>query len=132
MSEEEQLVRTFIAKAKQARMLELLSNPRRRSKATNSLHHFRDLDSRWVVAVEPAEHCPARLRELLVSRGAIDECYLVSANRDLDQRRMPLALALERVVGRGMGTLISCVPGKLGYFEGEGPSYRCILERRAI
>jgi hypothetical protein len=31
-----------------------------------------------------------------------------------------------------MGTLLSCIPGKLAYYEGEGPSDRCILERRAI
>jgi hypothetical protein len=36
------------------------------------------------------------------------------------------------VVGRGMGTLISCVPGQLAFFEGEGPSHRCILARAAI
>jgi len=40
--------------------------------------------------------------------------------------------ALEEVMGHGMGTLLSSIPGKLAYYEGEGPSDRCILERRAI
>jgi hypothetical protein len=37
------------------------------------------------------------------------------------------ATALKETVGAQMGTLISCVPGKLGYFEDEDG--RCILER---
>jgi len=32
---------------------------------------------------------------------------------------MGLLDALKSVVGYGMGTVISCIPGRLGYFEGE-------------
>jgi hypothetical protein len=32
---------------------------------------------------------------------------------------MPLLAALKQVVGGGMGTVISGLPGRLGYFEGE-------------
>jgi hypothetical protein len=43
---------------------------------------------------------------------------------------MALAEALEAVVGGGFGTLISCIPGRLGYFEGELPRDRKLLEGR--
>jgi len=33
------------------------------------------------------------------------------------------------VVGWHDGTFISCIPGKLAYFEGEGLNERYILER---
>jgi hypothetical protein len=40
-----------------------------------------------------------------------------------------LTHALETVIGRGMGTFLSCIPGKLAYFEDE--DCRWILERRS-
>jgi len=42
---------------------------------------------------------------------------------------MSLSDALLETVGMGAGTFISCVPGKLGYFELEDLSERYILER---
>jgi hypothetical protein len=42
-----------------------------------------------------------------------------------------LKTALEKVVGQGMGTLLSCIPGELAYYEGQAPADRCILARRA-
>jgi len=42
---------------------------------------------------------------------------------------MPLSDALTETVGLDAGTLISCVPGKLGYIELEGFDGRYILER---
>jgi hypothetical protein len=42
---------------------------------------------------------------------------------------MALKDALIAVVGQGLGTLLSCVPGKLGYFEGEEKDARFILEK---
>jgi hypothetical protein len=44
---------------------------------------------------------------------------------------MALGEALLQIVGAGNGTLISCTPGTLAYYEGEGPSDRCILARPA-
>jgi hypothetical protein len=41
---------------------------------------------------------------------------------------MLLSEALREVVGRGMGTFVLCVPGKLGYYEGEDAGERYILE----
>jgi hypothetical protein len=38
--------------------------------------------------------------------------------------------AINQILGVGHGTLLSCVPGRLGYFEGEDPGERYILERR--
>lgn len=53
----------------------------------------------------------------------------MSDNRDIDRREMSLSDALTETVGMDAGTLISCVPGKLGYFELEGFDGRYILER---
>ena len=123
-------VRAFVIPAKQRRLLELLPNPKRRSTILETLYHFRDLDPRFAKPIPPAEQSPKGVERLLLKLGAPGDCYLISDRRDLDARTMPLASALEEIVGEGGGTLVSCVPGLLGYFEGEEPGDRWILDRR--
>jgi hypothetical protein len=45
---------------------------------------------------------------------------------------LPLHDALLAIVGRGSGALVSCIPGRLGYYEGEERAARVILRRDAI
>ena len=63
------------------------------------------------------------------ARGAPAECVLIAEDAALDGRRMPLAEALDAIVGRGMGAFVSCIPGRLAFYEGESVGDRCILER---
>ena len=131
MNEEEALIRAFVVKAKRDRLVEFLSSLKHRHKANASLAHFRDLDPRFVVKLPPHADDPDSVARALRQRGAGETCHVISENNELDGKRMSLEAALERVIGQGMGTLLSCVPGALGYFEGEGPSDRCILSKRA-
>jgi len=132
MTEEEALINSFVVKRKRDRLAGLLANPKRRTEATSTLAHFGDLDVRWVIRLTAAQQDAASVEQALRSRGAGDTCYAVSEAAALDGKRLPLRQALEQVIGYGMGTLLSCIPGALGFYEGEGPSDRCILERRAI
>jgi hypothetical protein len=50
--------------------------------------------------------------------GAPETCHVISEG-ELDGKEMDLASALKEAVGNGVGAVISCVPGRLGYFEGE-------------
>jgi hypothetical protein len=127
---EEGLVKAFVARPKQDRMIELLRKPKRRRDVLTTLAHFKDLDPRFAMRA-PEPHSSSSVLRLLRSRGAPAECYVVSEDPDLDGRILPLAAALDAVVGMGMGTLLSCIPGRLGYFEGETPSERYVLERGA-
>jgi hypothetical protein len=43
---------------------------------------------------------------------------------------MPLDAALEGVYCGDMGAIISCIPGKLAYYEGEDHGERYILDRQ--
>lgn len=123
-------VRAFIIPAKQGRLLELLSNPKRRNSILQSLPHFRDLDPRFAKQLSPSEQSPKAIERLLLNCGALVECYLISEVNDLDMRTMPLASALEEILGNAGGTFMSCVPGTLGYFEGEEPNDRWLLQRK--
>lgn len=129
MEQEKLLIEAFIVKRKRNRMIELLSKKKRRSKILESLYHFNDLDPRFVKNIPPNQQTSNKIYSLLKDKGATNMCYIISADLDIDQKTLRLSDALDIVVGSGSGTLISCVPGRLGYYEGENPGDRCILER---
>jgi hypothetical protein len=132
MNDEATLISTFVNPTKRKHLIEILANPKRRHRATATLAHFNDLDPGAVVPLEAAAQTPAAIESALRARGAGETCHVISENRAIDGKHMSLKSALEKVVGQGMGTLLSCVPGELAYYEGQGPSDRCILARRAI
>jgi len=132
MNDEAALISAFVNPLKRKHLIEILANPKRRHRATETLAHFHDLDPSAVVPLEGDAQTPAAIEGTLRGRGAGDTCHVISENRAIDGKTLSLKVALEKVVGQGMGTLLSCIPGELAYYEGEGPSDRCILARRAI
>ena len=129
MNDEATLVSTFVNPLKRKHLIEILANPKRRHRATATLAHFQDFDPGAVVPLESAADTPAAIESVLRSRGAGDNCHVISENRAIDGKTLSLRAALEKVVGQGSGTLLSCVPGELAYYEGQAPSDRCILAR---
>jgi hypothetical protein len=55
----------------------------------------------------------------------------IRTSRATSQPLRELHEVLEAVVGRFQGTFVSCIPGRLAYFEGERENDRYILERPA-
>jgi hypothetical protein len=123
-----ELVRAFVLRNRRDRYLKLLDTTRGRDKFRSALAHFRDLDPRYATRVSGGDMAfaiGARLR----AKGAGSTCYVLSESAELDDREVPLTQALDEVYARGLGTFLSCVPGRLAYFEGEEASERYILER---
>jgi hypothetical protein len=131
MNEEATLISTFVIPTKRKHLIEILANPKRRHRATVTLAHFSDFEPSSIVPLEGEEQTPAAIESALRSRGAGESCHAISENRALDGKHLSLKTALEKVVGQGMGTLLSCIPGELAYYEGQAPADRCILARRA-
>jgi hypothetical protein len=127
MNHEEAVIKAFILPQRQQRYLEFLSNQKKRGKFTSDLAHFKALDSRYIVSIPPNQTNLASLTKLLTSRGAGSKCWVISENSELDAQEMELFTALRQTIGYGMGTIISCIPGKLAYFEDEEARY--ILQR---
>lgn len=123
------LVDAFILPERRARLRALLASAKGRAKLRAWLAHFHDLDPRYAHPLPDDVHTPAEIASLLRSHGAPPMCYVLSEESGIDGRELPLEQALDRVVGLGMGTFFSCVPGRLAYFEGEEPRERYILER---
>ena len=128
-SHEEQFARSFIVPEKRSRYLTLLVSKTGRSKLLNGFNHCHDLDLRFAMPIPSNQQSADSIESVLRRKGAPDTCYVMSDNRDIDAREMSLSDALLETVGMDAGTLISCVPGKLAYFELEGFDGRYILQR---
>jgi hypothetical protein len=125
---EREFVKAFVSRDRQERWLELLGNPKRRDKITSQLAHNAVFRSDRIAAIEPRQHNAKQIGELLTTKNAPDLCYVISENPDLDGREMRLMDALKATCGYGMGAIISCIPGRLAYYEAEGPKQRFILQ----
>lgn len=129
MDHEEAFIRMFILPDRQRRWTELLLNERRRSVFTHRLATPIDIDTRWAVPIQPSEQTAARIAELLRSRGAPSQCHVISEYPSLDRTEAELTDVLETIVGSGVGSIVSCLPGSLAYYEGEERT-RFILQRQ--
>ncbi len=47
--------------------------------------------------------------------GALEDVWVISDDSTFDSQECDLT----HIWGRGIGSILSCVPGKLAYFEGE-------------
>ena len=125
-----EIIQAFVVPPKKERLLTLLGSKKGRPKVRRALAHFRDLDHRYAQRLDPSQHTSGAIITLLKERGAPANCYLLSEDADLDGCELPLEEAVEKVRGKGMGTFISCIPGRLAYFEAEDVGERYLLERR--
>jgi len=125
---EEGFVRSFIEKNKQERIALMLSSVKRRKEFRPSLAHFNGLDSRYAKVIGPkVAHSADEWVRLLQAKGAPATCWVISEDVDRDGKEEMLSDALKQTSGGGMGVLLSCIPGKLAYFENEDG--RWLLER---
>jgi hypothetical protein len=127
LNHEEALIKAFIPTHRQERFLEIIAKPKKRAKFLTQLYHFDDLNPKFMIAIPPRQQKPSSLVKLLKAKGAGSMCYVISTNSLLDGKEVELEVALKETVGSQEGTLISCLPGRLGYFEDEDGRY--ILER---
>lgn len=116
----EALIDAFVVAERRERYRFLVRTPKRRGELRNRLAHWRDFDARRAVALpRDAQASATAVAQFLEMRGAPSSCYVLSEWGEYDGRVMPLADATGAIVGRGMGTVLSCIPGRLAYYESE-------------
>ncbi len=130
MNNEEALIAAFVKRAKRDRYREILSSTRLRHKFTNKLAHFTDFDSRYRLPIPASKLFAGNVAGELRRRRCPEVVYVMSEDPKLDQKELRLMEALEQVIGRGMGAVLSCIPGQLAFVETEDD--RFILERRDV
>lgn len=129
------VVKTFFEKRLQERVLFELFSPKKRKDAISRLNHDykQTLNENYMKEIPKPNSNHLQITTLLKKHGAGDSCYVISWSDSMDGQEMPLITALEKAVGLGMPTLISCIPNKLIYFEAEqefGSPPRYILTKK--
>jgi len=117
---EQAFVESFVQGPRRERVLLFLDNPKKRRKFTSELAHHGTylLAPECLRSIQPNQSSAESIHAILRRLGAPETCHIISEGK-LDGEEMQLGSALKEVVGGGLGTVISCVPGRLGYFEGE-------------
>jgi hypothetical protein len=121
------LIAAFVNRNRRDRYRDFVSNPRLRHKFTNQLAHFSDFDPKYRLSIPSNSLFADNIASELQKRHCPHIVFAISENPALDQKELPLVEALHQTVGRGMGTVLSCIPGRLAFVETEDE--RFILER---
>jgi hypothetical protein len=126
---EQAFVEFFVQRPRRERALLCLANSKKRRKFVDEFAHHGTyiLAPECLRSIKPSQQNPDSIYAILRSLGAPDTCHVISES-SFDGKEMELLAALKEIVGYGMGTVISCLPGQLGYFEGELRE-RYILQR---
>lgn len=127
MQHEAATIRAFVVRRKQARYLGCVSNWKTRTRLTHELAHFCGIDSTCKRAIPPSRQNPGDIARILIAKSSPGICYLISEHPDWDGKEFPLLEAVNRLVGSGVGTIMSCIPGRLAFIETEDE--RFVLER---
>jgi hypothetical protein len=129
------IVKKFFSKRLQDRVLFELFSKKKRKDAIGRLSHDYEttlkVDS--MIEIKKPNSNPMKITNILKQHGAGELCYSISFSEKIDGKELPLLKALETAVGNGFPSLISCIPGKLAYFEAEqesGVPPRFILKRK--
>lgn len=124
---EHALIAAFVKRNKRERYREILSNPLLRNKFTDKLAHFTDFDSKYRLPIPSDKLFVDKIAFELQKRHSPSVVFAISEDPALDQKEVPLIEGIEQIVGRGMGTILSCIPGRLAFVETEDE--RFILAR---
>lgn len=127
MYNELSLIQAFVKRNKRDRYREMVANPLLRHKFIGQLAHFTDFDPQYRVPFASDQLFVRNIAIELQRRQSPSIVFAISEDPALDQKDFVLAEVLEQVVGRGMGTVLSCIPGRLAFVETEDE--RFILER---
>jgi hypothetical protein len=105
---------------------------RKQSEGIIFLHRLADdsdFDGKFKVELKPSQQNPEDVKRILKQCGAPPVCHVMSESSEVDGRDLPLKTAIEEVLDYGLGSVISCIPGQLAYYEGEMPSDRFVLKK---
>jgi hypothetical protein len=130
MNEHERGFVEFLVEPNRRRMKTLLElGQKRRRDVRSLLHHAVRLDPRFSHHLTGSDPYPPRVEEMLRKRGAPSTCYVLAADPDLDGREMPILDALDAIIGMGNGAFVSCIPGRLGFYEYEDMKSSYLLSK---
>jgi hypothetical protein len=118
------VIERFVIKPKRDRYLTFIKNNKTRDKFLKELAHFKGLRQDLFEELKSDER--KKIMEKLNRLRNIKDCYIISENSKLDNKRLDIETALNEIIGHGMGTIVVFGNVEIVYYEGEGPSERYI------
>lgn len=120
MNDHERGFLAFLAEPTRGRMETLLElGEKRRRDVRALLQHSVRLDPRYSRHLTGGDAFSMPVEAMLRKQGACSTCHVLAANSELDGREMQLGEALDAIIGMGDGAFVSCIPGRLGFYEYE-------------
>ncbi len=116
---------TFVSDRKRARYIAMLETDTRLKKLQSYDLHNLELNTSKASKVPPSERWDA-IAQRLKRAGAPDECLVFADTKNPEF--LLLEKALEELIMAGDSAIVSCIPGKLAYYQTEAPSTRYILK----
>lgn len=118
MNDHERGFLDFLAEPSRGRVSTLLERGEKRRRDVRSmLHHNVRIDPRFSQHLTGSDAFAGPVEAMLCKRGAPSTCYILGGGSVLDGREMPLRDALDATIGMGDGVFVSCIPGRLGFYE---------------
>jgi len=120
-------ISAFIIKEKKERYLNLLSSKKGRAKFRLKLPHLQDINKTYLHKIAPNEQNIAHILNQLRSYNSPPNCHIMAEHSKYDQKTMQIEDALQTLFASGISYIISCIPGKLLYYEGENINERYMI-----
>lgn len=125
---EDALVRNFLPHDRRLAFLRGLSGRAKiRNRTLSDFCHFYDWVPGVALRLPAGEQKPGAIYQLLRSKGAPNACHVMGT--DVDGQDVELSVAIRIVFDEADCAILSCIPGKLAFYQGEYEEERYILQR---
>ena len=121
---ESKVIMRFLNKAKRNRYLAFIKNNKTRPKFINDLSHVGFLQPDLFEKVEGNEF--AFIKQRIQIFRLPKDCYVISENKAIDQKRLDIDTALLQTIAADQGTIPVFGDAEILYSEGEGFNNRWI------
>lgn len=127
---EEATIDAFIERSQQRRIRSLIGTKKGRLKFIGMLAHVLKLNERTSTFIPANQQDTESIIKLLRDKGAPEECYVISEDSELDGTSQQLVHVINQVMGCGTAAIISCIPGVLGFYQGDDKNERYLLHSK--
>jgi len=117
---EKHIVKAFFNKRIQERVMFELASSKKRLDALSRLSHNYNitLNEKYMIEIEDGSEEEVIIK-LLKENGAKSTCYIISWDKDIDGKELPLDIAIKQSFNKRMPSIVSCISGELAYFQAE-------------